>query len=138
MKNSRKMETYTRINFRKFGWLGGTDKLIKVHSFLADADKIRCDYETFESHFKNNLPIPPPICWYGTGSELILIFSDLMKGFTVPESNGSLLLICDHFCKPDNTKFNPRSLSVFKSRDKSFRAQKFIEELFKSAGIVLL
>lgn len=136
MKKIRKVKNYTRANYRKFGWLGGKEKLKKTHAFLNDSDKIRCAYEVFESHFINNSPIPDPVHWYGTGSELIHVFSELMDEYVIPEANDSLLLICDHFYKPDNTRFNPRSLSVVKSRDKTFRICRFIKELFARIELV--
>ncbi len=122
---------FSFLNFQKFGWWKEHYKLRRLHQYLIG--RIKCDFVSFENHFTNDNPIPnEKVVYHGTGTELIHLFSNLINEFYIPDTRNIHLLICDHFCKPDGTHFNPESLRKFKDRGYSLKEKRFIEKLFSA------
>jgi hypothetical protein len=138
MKTRRKDYFFSGEHFRQFGWLKSDSKLLDLYNFYIKFCKVHCPFDEFEIHFKIHTIKLKPIIWFGTDGELAFSIIALMKGIAIPYQKATMLLICDHFCKSDGSKFNPRSLSTQVSRKKSFFVQKFVEELCKCIGIPMI
>lgn len=116
-----------------FGWMKPIGKLEILFTVLWHTGKIDGEglgYDQFLKHFIGGAI--GKIIWYGTANELVWLIHDLMREKVISQHGDYIVMICDHFCKPDGGAFNRKILGAQKGQGKNESIETFVNHVLES------